>query len=180
MPCVNSISASAWPTSTPTGLSGRSLQRNLSAWRQFFTWLGARRLVSQNPVATVRAPKSARKLPKTLDVDEMGQFLNIPADSPLALRDRAMLELFYSSGLRLSELATLSLSSLNLEEGLVRVTGKGNKVRLVPVGKLAIAAVRDWLKQHPDLHSATAPLFPGPKGKSLTHVPSSCVCATTA
>ena len=112
------------------GLSGRSLQRALSAWRQFFTWLGSCHAVSMNPVAAIRAPKSARKLPKTLDVDEMSRFLAIEPDSWLALRDRAMLELFYSSGLRLSELATLTLATLNLQEGLVRVLGKGNKERL--------------------------------------------------
>lgn len=127
------------------GLSGRSLQRALSAWRQCFAWLGSRRVVTMNPVAAVRAPKSARKLPKTLDVDQMNQFLSIAPDSWLALRDRAMLELFYSSGLRLSELANLAQDSLDLEEGLVRVTGKGNKVRIVPVGRVAIAAVREWL-----------------------------------
>lgn len=150
------------------GLSGRSLQRLLSAWRQLFTWLGARHAVNQNPVANVHAPKSARKLPKTLDVDEMGHFLDIAPDSALAQRDRAMLELFYSSGLRLSELASLRLQALNLAEGLVRVTGKGNKVRLVPVGSVAIAAVQAWLSQHPDPHNLQAAVFTGPQGQALT------------
>lgn len=127
------------------GLSGRSLQRALSAWRQFFTWLGGRRLVESNPVATVRAPKSPRKLPKTLDVDQMSRLLAIEDDSWLARRDSAMLELFYSSGLRLAELAGLDLPALDLAEGLVRVTGKGSKVRVVPVGRLAVAALRQWL-----------------------------------
>lgn len=150
------------------GLSGRSLQRLLSAWRQLFTWLGQRHQVTQNPVSNVRAPNSARKLPKTLDVDEMNHFLDIPSDQALTTRDRAMLELFYSSGLRLSELATLPLQALNLEDGLVRVTGKGNKVRLVPVGSVAIAAVRQWLSQHPDPHNPHAAVFTGPHGKALT------------
>ena len=108
-----------------------------------------------NPVAAVRAPKSARKLPKTLDVDQMNQFLSIAPDSWLALRDRAMLELFYSSGLRLSELANLTLDTLNLDEGLVRVLGKGNKMRIVPVGRVAITAVREWLTVRNDTSRET-------------------------
>lgn len=126
------------------GLSGRSLQRALSAWRQFFAWLGSQRLVTSNPVIAIRAPKSPRKLPKTLDVDQMNRFLSIDDDSWLATRDHAMLELFYSSGLRLSELAELDLLAIDLSEGLVRVTGKGKKVRVVPVGSVAIRALRDW------------------------------------
>lgn len=127
------------------GMSGRSLQRLLSAWRQFFAWLGRQRLVDSNPVAAVRAPKSARKLPKTLDVDQMSRLLSIDDDSWLARRDHAMFELFYSSGLRLSELAQLDLSAIDLHEGLVRVTGKGGKVRVLPVGKTAIAVLQQWL-----------------------------------
>ena len=132
------------------GLSGRSLQRALSAWRQFFVWLGSQRLVDSNPVSAIRAPKSPRKLPKTLDVDQMNRFLSIDDDSWLATRDHAMLELFYSSGLRLSELAGLDLLAVDLSEGLVRVTGKGNKVRIVPVGSVALRALRDWLAVRAD------------------------------
>ncbi|HNE25904.1 MAG TPA: tyrosine recombinase XerC [Pseudomonadales bacterium] len=128
------------------GLSGRSLQRLLSAWRQFFAWLGRQRRVDSNPVGAVRAPKSGRKLPKTLDVDQMSRLLNIDDDSWLARRDHAMFELFYSSGLRLSELAGLDLSAIDLTEGLVRVTGKGGKVRVLPVGKTAIAVLQQWLR----------------------------------
>ncbi len=127
------------------GLGPRSLQRTLSAWRQFFTWLASRRLIDSNPVAAVRAPKTARKLPKTLDVDQMNRFLAIDDNSWLALRDRAMLELFYSSGLRLSELAGLDLAALRLDDGLVQVLGKGGKSRIVPVGSHAVAALREWL-----------------------------------
>ena len=128
------------------GLSGRSLQRLLSGWRQFFAWLGQKRIVDSNPVAAVRAPKSARKLPKTLDVDQMSRLLSIDDGSWLARRDHAMFELFYSSGLRLAELAGLDLTALDLVEGLVRVTGKGGKVRVVPVGKTAINVLRQWLR----------------------------------
>ncbi len=156
------------------GLSGRSLQRALSAWRQCFVWLGSRRAVRMNPVAAVRAPKSGRKLPKTLDVDQMNQFLAIEPDNWLALRDRAMLELFYSSGLRLSELAGLTLETLLLDEGLVRVLGKGNKVRIVPVGKVAISALRTWLdarRNHCSNHANgndCLVVFIGQHGKPLT------------
>jgi integrase/recombinase XerC len=128
------------------GMSGRSLQRLLSAWRQFFAWLGRQHLVDSNPVAAVRAPKSARKLPKTLDVDQMSRLLSIDDDSWLARRDHAMFELFYSSGLRLSELAQLDLTAIDLREGLVRVTGKSGKVRVLPVGKTAIAVLQQWLR----------------------------------
>lgn len=128
------------------GMSGRSLQRLLSAWRQFFAWLGQKRIVDSNPVAAVRAPKSGRKLPKTLDVDQMNRLLSIDDDSWLARRDHAMFELFYSSGLRLSELAGLDLLAIDLSEGLVRVTGKGGKVRVIPVGKTAITVLQQWLR----------------------------------
>jgi integrase/recombinase XerC len=152
------------------GLSGRSLQRLLSAWRQFFAWLGRRRLVSSNPVAAVRAPKSARKLPKTLDVDQMSRLLHIDDDSWLARRDHAMFELFYSSGLRLSELANLDLSAMDLREGLVRVTGKGGKVRVLPVGKTALAVLQQWLhvrSKNLAEGSVQAALFINQKGQRL-------------
>jgi integrase/recombinase XerC len=152
------------------GLSGRSMQRALSAWRQFFVWLGSQRLVDSNPVASIRAPKSPRKLPKTLDVDQMNRFLAIDEDSWVARRDHAMLELFYSSGLRLSELAGLDLMALDLSEGLVRVTGKGSKVRIVPVGRMALTALRDWLgvrsNRIPESEVQHA-LFIGQQGKRL-------------
>jgi integrase/recombinase XerC len=152
------------------GLSGRSLQRALSAWRQFFVWLGSQRLVDSNPVSAIRAPKSPRKLPKTLDVDQMNRFLSIDDDSWLATRDHAMLELFYSSGLRLSELAGLDLLAVDLSEGLVRVTGKGNKVRIVPVGSMALRALRDWLAVRADAMppgTTENALFVGQQGKRL-------------
>ncbi|MEZ5538700.1 MAG: tyrosine recombinase XerC [Pseudomonadales bacterium] len=128
------------------GLSGRSLQRLLSAWRQFFAWLGRQHLVDSNPVAAVRAPKSAKKLPKALDVDQMNRLLAIDDDNWIARRDHAMFELFYSSGLRLSELAGLDLNAIDLAEGLVRVTGKGGKVRVLPVGRMAIKTLQQWLR----------------------------------
>ena len=128
------------------GQSGKSLQRLLSSIRGFFRWLLREGLVEQNPALPVRAPKSPRHLPGTLDVDTIGQLLEIPVDTPLAVRDKAMMELFYSSGLRLSELATLTWNQLDLPSGMVTVTGKGNRSRMVPVGRKALEALLEWRK----------------------------------
>lgn len=129
------------------GLAGRSLQRWLSATRRFFTWYSAETHCNHNPADGIQAPKSAKKLPKTLDVDAIGRYLEKSDDSWLAVRDRAMVELFYSSGLRLSELATLDMPELDLKQQLVTVTGKGNKTRSLPIGKMALEALQDWLAQ---------------------------------
>ena len=119
------------------GLSPGSIQRLLSSIRNFFRFLVREGIVDTNPAQDVSAPKKPRRLPQVLDVDEVSQLLNIPAKDALAKRDRAILELFYSSGLRLTELAELNLRDLDLAEGSVRVTGKGNKQREVPVGRMA-------------------------------------------
>jgi integrase/recombinase XerC len=128
------------------GLGGKSLQRFLSSVRGFFKWLLREGLADQNPAVSVRAPKSGRHLPGTLDVDTVNQLLNIKDTSPLAIRDKAIMELFYSSGLRLSELAGLNWDQLDLKSGLVSVTGKGNRSRMVPVGTKAISALTEWRK----------------------------------
>lgn len=129
-------------------LSGRSIARLLSAIRSFFKFLNREQLVEHNPAIGVQAPKAAKRLPKTLHVDQIGELLEIPQDgSALNSRDRAMMELIYSSGLRLSELVSLNISDPDLREGQVLVTGKGNKERLLPIGRKAIAALADWLKQ---------------------------------
>ncbi len=151
------------------GLSGRSLQRALSALRGFFDFLLEEGAVRHNPGLDVRAPKMPRRLPKTLDVDQTVRLVEIAGDDPLARRDRAVMELFYSSGLRLAELTGLDLADLDLAEGLVQVTGKGNKVRRVPVGRHAGAALRAWL----DVRSAWAPpgataLFLSRRGRRLS------------
>src|SRR5690348_8576104 len=117
------------------GLSGKSLARMLSAWRGFYNYLGRNHGLRMNPCAAVRAPKTIRALPRTLSPDEAAKLLEFSADdNPIALRDKAMFELFYSSGLRLAELAGLKLEDLNLSEGTARVNGKGAKTRIVPVG----------------------------------------------
>lgn len=132
------------------GLGGRSLQRWLSTLRTFFTYALKQSWVKANPCSGLSAPKSPKKLPHTLDVDEASQFVAIPADSWVACRDRAIVELFYSSGLRLSELTSLNLADIDFNDRLVRVTGKGGKTRLVPVGSHAIKALQAWLKRRPE------------------------------
>ena len=129
------------------GLSPRSLARALAAIRAFVRWGLKQGVFERDPTVTVRPPKIRRKLPATLDVDEAARLM-IPTtdDSPEARRDRALMELLYSSGLRLAEVASLDLTDLDLAEGLVRVTGKGSKTRIVPVGSKAREAIRDWLK----------------------------------
>ena len=111
------------------GLGGKSLQRLLSAIRSLFRWMLREGLAEHNPATPVRAPKSPRHLPATLDADAIGQLLDIPCDTPLAIRDKAIMELFYSFGLRLSELASLRWEQLDLPSGMVTVTGKGNRSR---------------------------------------------------
>lgn len=141
------------------GLSPKSLQRRLSACRGFYGWLQKHGRIAANPTAGVRAPKATRKLPQVLDVDEAVQLVELPTDAPLGQRDRAMLELFYSSGLRLSELCTLRWRDLDLAEGMVHVLGKGGKYRLVPVGSHACHALADWRAQSNG--DDAAPVFPG-------------------
>jgi integrase/recombinase XerC len=128
------------------GLGSSSLQRVLSAIRSYYRWLMKEGLAGHNPAAAVKAPKTQKKLPSTLDADAVTQLLDIKDDTPLAIRDKAILELFYSSGLRLSELAGLRWDQIDLASGLVTVTGKGNKTRVIPVGSYAAAALEKWRK----------------------------------
>jgi integrase/recombinase XerC len=128
------------------GLGGRSIQRLLSATRSFYRWLMWEGLADHNPAASVRAPKAARKLPGTLDTDAVARLLDIREESPLAIRDKAIMELFYSSGLRLAELAALTWDRIDIASGLVTVRGKGNKTRMVPLGSYAAAALAAWRK----------------------------------
>jgi integrase/recombinase XerC len=128
------------------GISSKSLQRELSAIRSFFNYLLKKRLVNNNPALHVRAPKITRKLPKVLDVDQVFGILESPPDSRLEIRDLAIFELFYSSGLRLSELANLNLDDMNLSEQSLRVKlGKGGKQRDLPIGSKAVTALKKWL-----------------------------------
>ena len=136
------------------GLSGKSIQRALSALRSFYRYLLREQAVARNPASGVTAPKSARRLPRTLTTDQAARLMTFDGRDPLVRRDRALLELLYSSGLRLSELVNLDLSELDLSGGLVRVTGKGKKERLVPIGSKAVDAIRDYLDSRPKQASA--------------------------
>ncbi len=119
------------------GLSPKSLQRRLSACRSFYGWQVRQGRLAASPAAGIRAPKAPRKLPQVLDPDEVKALVEVPTDAPLGLRDRALLELFYSSGLRLSELCALRWRDLDLVDGLVTVMGKGSKQRSVPLGSFS-------------------------------------------
>jgi len=152
------------------GLSPRSVQRRLSAVRGFFNYLLRERIVTSNPAVEIRAPKAARRLPGTLDVDQLNQLLDIPAEGALAVRDKAIMELFYSSGLRLDELVGLDIGQLDLPDRTVRVLGKGRKTRVVPVGRKAIEALRVWLRERATLADLDDPaLFVGRNGTRLKH-----------
>jgi integrase/recombinase XerC len=135
------------------GIAGRSVQRELSALRTFFRYLLREGAAASNPAQGVRAPKTARKLPATLDPDQLARLLDEPGDERLAIRDAAMMELFYSSGLRLAELVGLDLVRLDLDDATVEVLGKGAKTRRVPVGRLALDALRRWLAVRPSMAS---------------------------
>ncbi|WP_394003497.1 tyrosine recombinase XerC [Luteimonas sp. WGS1318] len=148
------------------GLSPKSLQRRLSACRSFYQWLLKHGHIAANPAAGVRGPKAPRNLPQVLDVDEATQLVEVPVDAPLGLRDRALLELFYSSGLRLSELVGLRWRDLDLDAGLVTVLGKGSRQRSVPVGTHARSALSAWRADSGG--SAATPVFPGRGGGPIT------------
>ncbi|WP_126452126.1 tyrosine recombinase XerC [Sulfuriflexus mobilis] len=136
------------------GLHGRSIARLLSSLRSLFRYLLREEQVTHNPAEGVSAPKVKRSLPKVLDADQVNRLLEIKAKDPLSIRDRAIMELMYSSGLRLSELAGLDLNDIDYADALVRVTGKGAKTRVLPVGRLAIKALKDWLGRRDGLAKA--------------------------
>jgi integrase/recombinase XerC len=159
------------------GLSPRSIQRRLSAVRSFYEFLirenltnevAARSGVGHNPAYDVRAPKSVKRLPETLDPDQMAALLDMPAGDSFVLRDRAIMELLYSSGLRLAELVGLDTDRLDLNSGMVRVLGKGDKEREVPVGSVAVGVLTQWLRERAALAKPEEKaLFVGRGGKRL-------------
>ncbi len=127
------------------GLSSKTIARRLSAWRCFYDFLIQRHQFIKNPVQGLHAPKAAKTLPQALSAEQSIKLVNISDDDPLSIRDHAILELFYSSGLRLSELVGLDMGAIDEKDGQVTVTGKGNKTRVVPVGSHAMAAINNWL-----------------------------------
>lgn len=127
------------------GLNGRSIARMLSAWRGFYHYLARDHAYADNPCLGIRAPRTAKRLPPALSPDEAQRLLDGEANGLLAARDKAMFELLYSSGLRLSELIGLAPADVNFKDGTARVTGKGSKTRIVPVGRYALEALTEWL-----------------------------------
>jgi len=157
------------------GIAPRSIQRRLSAARTFYEYLLREGQAKNNPALEVRAPKTKKRLPATLDADQMARLLDFRVDDTLSARDKAMMELFYSSGLRLSELVGLEVSAVDLKDRTVRVLGKGNKTRIVPVGRHAIGALKKWLAQRAliakkpgETAPAAAPIFVGKTGRPLS------------
>ncbi len=136
------------------GASGKTLQRELSALRSLYRWLMREGIARVSPALGVRAPKTARKLPATLDADQLCRLLDQPQDDLLAIRDTAMIELFYSSGLRLAELVAVDLGDIDMADGALTVTGKGAKTRRVPVGSQAREAVSRWMQVRANLAAA--------------------------
>ncbi|MCW8929776.1 MAG: tyrosine recombinase XerC [Gammaproteobacteria bacterium] len=132
-------------------LSSKTIQRQLSSLRRLYEYLIKEQLTSNNPLKGVTAPKNGRKLPKAPDIEQLEQLLHGEGNEPLLVRDRAMFELFYSSGLRLSELTNIDSIDLKLSEHQIRVLGKGSKERELPIGKKAIEALKKWLKVRGEL-----------------------------
>ena len=150
------------------GLDGRSIARMLSAWRGFYHYLARDHGYAQNPCIGIRAPKSAKRLPDALSPDDARQLVEVEDTDALAVRDRAMLELFYSSGLRLAELTGLAPEDVNFADATVRVTGKGGKTRIIPVGSHAATALNAWLEQRAALPGVDAQaLFVNRQGRRL-------------
>lgn len=150
------------------GLAPRSLARVLSSWRGFYAWLARHGEVVANPCATVRAPRAPQRLPEALSPDEAVALVSGGDDTPAGLCDRALFELAYSSGLRVSELTGLDVAALDPRTGEVRVLGKGGKARIVPVGQAALGAIARWLAARVHIAKpAEAALFVGPRGRRL-------------
>ena len=151
------------------GLSPRSIQRRLAAARTFFDFLMREGRCARNPALDVRAPKTKKRLPDTLDADQMGRLLAFRVDDSLSARDKAIMELFYSSGLRLAELTGLGVGDVDLADRTVRVLGKGSKTRIVPVGRQAVDALKAWLRERAGLvKPGMETLFVGRSGRPLS------------
>ncbi len=153
------------------GLSATTIQRGLSAVRALYRHFGERDPTLANPALGVKAPKSGRKLPKSIDADSVGTLFKGTSNSPLDLRDRAIAELLYSSGLRLAELVAANIEDLDAREKIITVTGKGNKTRVVPVGTMAMTAIDAWLSKRPiggEQLQSNSPLFVSSRGGRIS------------
>jgi len=151
------------------GLGARSIQRKLSAIRSFMNYLVRENLLRTNPADGVKTPKAPKKLPGVLDVDQINQLLNIKSTEPISLRDKAIMELLYSSGLRLAELVALNPIDLNIQDRSLTVIGKGNKKRMLPIGYKAIEAIKVWIKVRSQIAAPDEEaLFVGNRGNRLS------------
>lgn len=150
-------------------LGAKSIGLRLVALRQFLAFLVKRGELKVNPAQGIKAPKVGKHLPKNIDAEQVTQLLNIQSDKPLAQRDLAMMELMYSSGLRLSELQGLNLDNMDLTNGEVKVLGKGNKERIVPIGSKAITAIQNWLVVRKQFQPKENALFINQRGGRLSH-----------
>jgi integrase/recombinase XerC len=151
------------------GSSPRTIQRRLSALRSFYNFLLREGAAKLNPAVDVQAPKAKKRLPATIDVDQMNRLLSFRTDEEIGVRDKAMMELFYSSGLRLSELVGLDLTDVDLVDRTVRVLGKGSKTRVVPVGRHAVDAITRWLLERTKLADVgNTALFVGKHGDRIS------------
>ena len=153
------------------GLGAKSIQRRLSAIRSFMNYLLREGMIKNNPAEGVKTPKAPKKLPGILDIEQINQLLNIQETDPVSLRDKAIMELIYSSGLRLSEIVGLNPIDLNLSDKSLTVTGKGDKTRMLPIGNEAIKSLKGWLSCRNELADpAEEALFVGSRGLSLIHI----------
>ncbi len=153
------------------GLGGKSIARMLSSWRGLFEFLVNRKGFSNNPVIGLRAPKSPKTLPQALSIEQAIKLVDIQGDDILSIRDHAILELFYSSGLRLSELVNLDIDAMDFLAGTVEVTGKGNKTRIVPMGGHAMEAIQKWLILRVNItlkDTASKAVFIGLQGRRIS------------
>lgn len=151
------------------GLASKSIQRKLSSLRQFYTYFIKQQLTIHNPALGIKPPKIARKLPKVMDTDQLSQLLDYSAEGWHSIRDKAMVELFYSSGLRLAEIANLNINDVLLMEQTVSVVGKGNKQRIVPLGRFAKKAIQEWLDVRSTVACEHHALFISQKGLRISH-----------
>lgn len=154
--------------SRKSGLHEKSLALRLSALRRFLAYLVVQGELKVNPATGISAPKQGKHLPKNIDQEQIGKLLDNHSSEPIDIRDRAMLELMYSSGLRLSELQGLDLNHVNLQSREVRVLGKGSKERILPVGHQALEAIRDWLRVRLRFNPTDDALFVSSQGGRLT------------
>jgi integrase/recombinase XerC len=150
------------------GLGPRSIQRRLSAVRTFYEFLMREGCCTRNPAQDVRAPKTKKRLPTTLDADQMGRLLEFRVHDAISTRDKAILELFYSSGLRLSELVSLDIPAIDFADRTVRVVGKGNKTRVLPIGRYALGALQKWLGERTAPAEGASAVFVGRGGRRLS------------